>query len=962
MLDGCYNCRLSCQQSCLTCTTIGCTSCQVGFKLINRYCRNICGDSMIVEGEDCDDGNQYPFDGCHQCVYQCQSECLECLNGICFFCIDGFEAFNGICQECQQGYLLNNLQNICDFQKKNEIVKIQIMDVLPQLIQYCQIQINNQCIICYKNFKLDIFTNKCEPICGDGIISGTEECEDNNYLVLDGCYQCKYQCSETCEICEFGKCIFCQINTIIAPTTFQCEYVQQCTQPGSYYNQETNQCYSICGDGFVYLNEECDDGNDIEYDGCHKCYYSCQPGCKCVKGECYREQISCENGLYYSFTSLSCKPFCGDGITIQPFEECDDGNEISDDECNLCKLQCGVNCQTCSPQNYCLQCKEGYELFDFNCYEYNNSNCKIKNCEFCENNECLTCFIGYQLFDNMCFSQCGDGVLIDLEQCDDGNLINGDGCDDDCTQSENSICRDNECAILSSSFAILEFEREQQGVQFIRLKYSSKMRLIAGVTEQDYFDSLKFEIQNEIDLALIQIIAKTNITQELQFVDIQVSVEYIKYVQNPILLLKFVDKGILVNQDGAGISQDSISIRLSSSNILRDQEQKVMTSLIGLNDYIIKFVAMTIAISSISGQGEIISNLLDTIQQLYYLKYINSRIGVNLQRFYETFKIIQLTNFFDFLGMNPNGSMKDIVSFYHSKPIFEMDDRNANYLNNFAQLFLVYAIFFLAYFCLKKVTFQILKKIHQLTCFQSNQILLLIVNQIQKLCLRIQIISIIEPIQAIFLAMIYEFGLNTFLALRFQKSDFEGKLGVSIAISILYGVIILLIQISSFSIPLLKKQQIQSQKINSFTYLCMQKMLFISFLIFFFESSQIQILLCLLNEFQFIYFLYIRKILMLPSENIKQLASHFLQFIILGMYLVNDFYQDQPDVLIIIGWGIISLMSTILFMTLIIDLIKIVHPIWQKCKTSKTSEHHDHKQEIFCIVENPCNAQRRFTN
>lgn len=41
--------------------------------------------------------------------------------------------------------------------------------------------------------------------------------------------------------------------------------------------------------------------------------------------------------------------------------------------------------------------------------------------------------------------------------------------------------------------------------------------------------------------------------------------------------------------------------------------------------------------------------------------------------------------------------------------------------------------------------------------------------------------------------MIYEFGLNTFLALRFQKSDFEGKLGVSIAISILYGVIILLI-------------------------------------------------------------------------------------------------------------------------------------------------------------------------
>lgn len=41
--------------------------------------------------------------------------------------------------------------------------------------------------------------------------------------------------------------------------------------------------------------------------------------------------------------------------------------------------------------------------------------------------------------------------------------------------------------------------------------------------------------------------------------------------------------------------------------------------------------------------------------------------------------------------------------------------------------------------------------------------------------------------------MIYEFGINTFLALKFQKSDFEGKLGVSLAIIVLYGVITFLI-------------------------------------------------------------------------------------------------------------------------------------------------------------------------
>ncbi|CAD8148167.1 unnamed protein product [Paramecium octaurelia] len=939
MLDGCYNCRLSCQQSCLTCTNNGCTLCKDGFRLVSQYCRNICGDSIVVEGEDCDDGNQFAFDGCHQCVYQCQTQCLHCLKDIreipkipfqeqykpkiIEFCKISIE---GICQECQKGYLLH--QNVCQFQKRYEIIKLKVLDALPQFIQFCYFQLNNQCIICDRNFELDIFTNTCIPICGDGIISGTEECEDQNWLALDGCYQCKYQCSSNCDICDFGKCILCEMNKIIVPATFQCEFLELCTQPGSYYNQDTNQCYSICGDGFIYQREE--------------------------------YQITCELGLYYSFASQSCRPQCGDGIIVYPFEECDDSNDITDDECHLCKLQCGVNCLECSPQNICLECVQDYELVNMICYEQTNA-CGNSGCNLCENDSCFTCFTGYYLINDMCYSQCGDGIMTDLEECDDGNLLNGDGCDNDCTESENSTCKDNECVILSSTYSYLEYEKEQSGVQYIKLKYSTMMRLIDGFTQQDYLDNLKFEIDNQTDVAFIQIIPKLNITHDLQFVDIQVAIEFIKYCSNPILKLRFIDQSILVNQDGAEIQQDILRIKLLSSNFLKEQEQKVIKSLIGLNDYILKFAALLIAISSLSGQSEIISNLLDTIQQLYYLKYINSRIGVNLQKYYETFQIIQLTNFFDFLGINPNRQMSSIVSFYHSEPVFESDDRNANYLNNIAQLILAYLIFFPAYFCFKKVAFYFLKKIDQLTGFYSNHVLVAAVSAVQKLCLRIQMNKLIDSIQAIFLTMIYEFGINIFLALKYQKSDSEGQLGVSIAILILYGVILVIISNTSFSIQIAKTQQLSSQKNNSFTYLCMQKLFFISFIIFFFESSQIQILLCLLNEFQYIYFLYIRKIQMLPSENFKQFTSHLLQFIILGMYLVNDFYQYQADVLIIIGWNIIGLMSTILFMTLIIDLIKIIHPIWQKCKASKTSELSNSKQEIFCIVENPCNPQRRFT-
>ena len=38
-------------------------------------------------------------------------------------------------------------------------------------------------------------------------------------------------------------------------------------------------CKSICGDKKVATDEECDDGNDIEFDGCHKCLNSCVDTC-----------------------------------------------------------------------------------------------------------------------------------------------------------------------------------------------------------------------------------------------------------------------------------------------------------------------------------------------------------------------------------------------------------------------------------------------------------------------------------------------------------------------------------------------------------------------------------------------------------------------------------------------------------------------------------------------------------
>lgn len=69
----CYTCKDN--KTCLTCTIIdakpdengACPKCTniKGYYIVNRKCVTKCGDSIIVEGELCDDGNNLDGDGCN---------------------------------------------------------------------------------------------------------------------------------------------------------------------------------------------------------------------------------------------------------------------------------------------------------------------------------------------------------------------------------------------------------------------------------------------------------------------------------------------------------------------------------------------------------------------------------------------------------------------------------------------------------------------------------------------------------------------------------------------------------------------------------------------------------------------------------------------------------------------------------------------------------------------------------
>ncbi|CAD8112061.1 unnamed protein product [Paramecium sonneborni] len=255
----------------------------------------------------------------------------------------------------------NNYIWIRDF----EIYYTQPEITFLSLNEGCQDQIGDACLNCRYGWIQDEYQQNCIPICGDRIIQGDEECDDGNLIYNDGCFQCKYQCIDSCKTCMFGICKQCQDGFVL---------------------NVNNNCDPLCGDGIVipYSIEQCDINSNEDQSGCQNCRYISIPYCKqsylsscleCQEGflilnnvcypycgdlksnddedrnlQSYDSCIICDKGLCrlkchdgYEFINQSCYSICGDQIiTIE--EECDDGNNIIFDGCFDCKYSCPENC------------------------------------------------------------------------------------------------------------------------------------------------------------------------------------------------------------------------------------------------------------------------------------------------------------------------------------------------------------------------------------------------------------------------------------------------------------------------------------------------------------------------------------------------------------------------------------------------------------------------------------------
>jgi cysteine-rich repeat protein len=445
-----------------------------------------CGNGVVEEGEDCDDGNTMSGDGCSP---SCRFE--KCGNGITDpgeKCDDGNTVSgDGCSSDCKSDESCGNLKidkdkkdargrgEVCDDGnnvdgdgcsadcRSTEICGNGIIDVAVG--EVCDDGPGGS-IACSANCRSNLS-------CNNFAVDPGEECDhglfgDNNPTGNNNSNDCRADC-------VLNRCGDGFVDSELGLHHEECDGAPPAT-PNSFaaVPAETDTCnidctQARCGDGKVNktAGEQCDDSNAVSGDGC-------SADCKlefCGDGIVNNGE-ACDRALTPSTCNLDCTiSVCGDGklntSAVIP-EQCDDGNTAADDGCSpLCQFEhCGngtvdaqeecdgaAGLQPCSASCHQERCGNGIldhdpgRGVDEQCDDGNtddNDGCSA-SCkrEFCgdgivNNGEACDRALTPATCNLDCtISRCGDHKLNTAaappEQCDDGGTVDGDGCSAGCT-------------------------------------------------------------------------------------------------------------------------------------------------------------------------------------------------------------------------------------------------------------------------------------------------------------------------------------------------------------------------------------------------------------------------------------------------------------------------------------------------------------------------------------------------
>ncbi|MEM7153176.1 MAG: hypothetical protein AAF799_10045 [Myxococcota bacterium] len=266
--------------------------------------------------------------------------------------------------------------------------------------------------------------------CGDGMVTGNEECDGDNWNGQDctafGFVGGELVCNRLCNF-EFDLCVTFECGDGLVERTELCDGTnvggQDCTSLG--FDNGTLECLAdcsgfdtsgcgVCGDGSVDPAEICDSG-DIG-------------GETCVTQGFTAGSLGCGADCT-TFDTSACTS-CGNG-SIEGSEDCD-GASLGGQICGDLGFDAGV-----------LACSGACDYDTSGCFD--NTNCCFENgtpgCEDLAVESCVCAFDPYCCntdWDDICVGEaindcgaqcslCGNGIIEDAEVCD-GTDFGGESC------------------------------------------------------------------------------------------------------------------------------------------------------------------------------------------------------------------------------------------------------------------------------------------------------------------------------------------------------------------------------------------------------------------------------------------------------------------------------------------------------------------------------------------------------
>ncbi|CAD8109131.1 unnamed protein product [Paramecium sonneborni] len=1014
----CENCYGNSQFNCLTCVrdynrSIQKHQCQClpGYydDGINLPCLPICGDLLRVEGEDCDDGNNNPFDGCHNCKFSCNFACDICLNGKCYQCKSGYEVYNNDCRSnclgntitllqqcnedqkncfnCQQKCPLNCIDCLfgsciqCDEDRGwyiqidgtcnsicgdgivshdeqcdngNLLSDFQCVNCKLQCQEECTTCVNGECYQCIQaGWQLNDLDRNCQPICGDLLVLGNEQCDDGNYLDNDGCDNCKFQLQEQCSLYDNGQCRVCNVEG---------------------WELTIYRCSTICGDQLILGTEECDDGNLIPYDGCYECKFSCEEQCTlCENGVC---QACLKPGWIINQQNV-CTIQCGDGIVIDPYEQCDDGNDIPYDGCYQCEFQCSQGCIECQ-QEQCKKCDYLYHL------DIQTAQCLKKNILDDYNNDQ---FVKMQLIQQTNL-RCGENQMLIDHECDDENNYGGDGCSNLCHIEDSFQCMNQQdslslCTyILAPEFNLNIQSDKTQQTQIVELTFTQQVKLKEALNLEEIM------VFNIIPATRYHLTTSfiTNLTISLNNPKYIIYIEFFEPIYDPILQVD-IQKNTIINQYELNLQNNNKTVNLGTPFVLSETTKLQLTSIVQLNDVMMYSMAGVSSLALVTGNAIMFFNLLELLQSLSYVRYMQCSFPPHLNYFLNTYTKISMQPIFDYLQIDQllhklngeNTSNQETNKLQEDKNIIF----NQSYLLNAKSCYFSIfssALTYIIYCELTSESLQnLINKLFQK--FKQNikilKLLSIFQRKIQKKCIIQKREYFSNGIFKVYFAILHQFMFSSIL--QFPNYQFDSLFSIFNSINSIFG--LMLILISNLSLL-----QITTAKIKD---ICKWKYFYIEtntgFWAAQFKAFQIYRILCyifiivklrdypeaqsiLLSIQSLLFLIYMIKFKPLKSlfELSKLICREFLLTIISGTFLAYSFELSQ-DNFILIGWIHISMFSTIMASNLFIDLFSQFKRIYDNYKQKKIKQKIQEEREYqfkhlqgFSINKNDYQQNEQF--